>query len=215
MSLWRTRPQTEPTWHTTDLATVAGDPRAMEQLMTTIRPLVVRYCRARLSPRARAWTSADDVAQDVCLAVLKALPTYRDEGRPFLSFVYRVARNKVADAGKAAARNRAEPVAEVPDEFDGGADPEQRALQRELNERTSELLRVLPRRRREILVLRVAVGLTAEETAAVLGTTPGSVRVTQHRALARLRQEVVTANKASAMSPRPVRRPSMSTVPVS
>lgn len=36
-------------------------------------------------------------------------------------------------------------------------------------------------------MLRIAVGLSAEETAQVIGSTPGAVRVTQHRALNRLR----------------------------
>ncbi|NEE31628.1 hypothetical protein G3M53_40070, partial [Streptomyces sp. SID7982] len=40
---------------------------------------------------------------------------------------------------------------------------------------------------RELLVLRVAVGLTAEETGRMLGMSPGAVRVAQHRALSRLR----------------------------
>jgi RNA polymerase sigma-70 factor (ECF subfamily) len=46
---------------------------------------------------------------------------------------------------------------------------------------------VLPAKQREILVLRVVVGLSAEETADAVGATPGQVRVAQHRALARLR----------------------------
>ena len=37
----------------------------------------------------------------------------------------------------------------------------------------------------------MAVGLSAEETAAAVGSTPGAVRVTQHRALNRLRGVVV------------------------
>jgi len=45
----------------------------------------------------------------------------------------------------------------------------------------------LPSNLRELLLLRVAVGLSAEETGRALGMTPGAVRVAQHRALARLR----------------------------
>ena len=52
----------------------------------------------------------------------------------------------------------------------------------------ARLLRVLPDKQREIVVLRVVVGLSAEETAATVGSTPGAVRVAQHRALARLRR---------------------------
>jgi RNA polymerase sigma-70 factor (ECF subfamily) len=40
---------------------------------------------------------------------------------------------------------------------------------------------------RELLVLRVAVGLSAEETGRAMGMSAGAVRVAQHRALARLR----------------------------
>ncbi|MFD7654746.1 sigma factor, partial [Actinosynnema sp. NPDC059797] len=62
---------------------VQGDRRAVEALLALIRPLVVRYCRVKVGCGERS--SADDVAQEVCLAVLKALPTYKDQGRPFLA----------------------------------------------------------------------------------------------------------------------------------
>lgn len=169
-------------------AAVGGDRPSVERLLAWLRPLVVRYCRARVGRQERSFASADDVAQEVCLAVLTALPGYQDQGRPFLAFVYGIAAHKVADAHRAAARNRSDPVAEVPDEPGSEAGPEQRAIQGELSTRMAELLRVLPARQREILVLRVAVGLSAEETADAVGSTPGAVRVIQHRALARLRR---------------------------
>ncbi|HEY1573300.1 MAG TPA: RNA polymerase sigma factor ShbA [Pseudonocardiaceae bacterium] len=168
-------------------AAVAGNRVAVERLLGYVRPLVVRYCRARVGRQERSFASADDVAQEVCLAVLTALSTYRDQGRPFLAFVYGIAAHKVADAHRAAARNRAEPVAEVPDEPELDAGPEQRAMRVEMTSRMAELLQVLPAKQREILVLRVVVGLSAEETADAVGSTPGAVRVAQHRALARLR----------------------------
>src|SRR5687767_10365069 len=169
-------------------AAVDGDRQAIERLLASIRPLVVRYCRARVGRQERSFASADDVAQEVCLAVLTALPSYRDQGRPFLAFVYGIAAHKVADAHRSAARNRSEPVPEVPDAPETEAGPEQRAMQGELSDRMAVLLRVLPEKQREILLLRVVVGLSAEETAEAVGSTPGAVRVAQHRALARLRK---------------------------
>lgn len=169
-------------------AAVGGDRPSVARLLAWVQPLVVRYCRARVGRHDRSYASADDVAQEVCLAVLTALPGYQDQGRPFLAFVYGIAAHKVADAHRAAARDRAEPVAEVPDEPELSAGPEQHALRGELSDRMGALLRVLPAKQREILVLRVAVGLSAEETAAAVGSTPGAVRVIQHRALARLRR---------------------------
>ena len=56
-------------------------------------------------------------------------------------------------------------------------------------------LSLLPIKQREILVLRVVVGLSAEETAAAVGSTPGAVRVAQHRALARLKTEIMAAGR--------------------
>ena len=149
----------------------------MDRLLSQVRPLVVRYCRARVGRQERSFASADDVAQEVCLAVLTALPSYRDQGRPFLAFVYGIAAHKVADAHRAAARNRSEPVADVPDEPDEQAGPEQRAMRGELSGEMAELLKVLPPKQREIVVLRVVVGLSAEETADAVGSTPGAVRV--------------------------------------
>src|SRR5918997_4507994 len=113
-------------------AAVDGEREAVEGVLRWIRPLVVRYCRARVGGQEKTFASADDVAQEVCLAVLTALPSYRDQGRPFLAFVYGIAAHKVADAHRAAGRNRSEPVAEVPDEPETAAGPEQRAVQREL-----------------------------------------------------------------------------------
>ncbi|KAA3432815.1 sigma factor-like helix-turn-helix DNA-binding protein, partial [Mycobacterium tuberculosis] len=59
--------------------------------------------------------------------------------------------------------------------------------------RMNELLEILPAKQREILILRVVVGLSAEETAAAVGSTTGAVRVAQHRALQRLKDEIVAA----------------------
>jgi RNA polymerase sigma-70 factor (ECF subfamily) len=49
------------------------------------------------------------------------------------------------------------------------------------------LMQQLPAQQREILTLRVAVGLSTEETGAALGMSPGAIRVAQHRALGKLR----------------------------
>ena len=174
-------------------AAVAGEPRARERLLAEIHPLVLRYCRARLGRQETLMGSADDVAQEVCLAVVNALPGYTLRGLSFRAFVYGIAAHKVTDAFRAIGRNRAEPVADIPDSplvHDG---PEYHLLQVELTERLGALLHLLTPRQREVLVLRIAVGLSAEETAQVVGSTPGAVRVTQHRALNRLRRKVVTA----------------------
>lgn len=170
---------------------VAGSRDALRELLEIIRPIVVRYCRARVGTAERSGLSADDVAQEVCLAAMMALPRYQDQGRPFLAFVYGIAAHKVADAHRAAGRNRAEPTDVVPERFSTEAGPEQLALNADSSARMNALLQILPEKQREIIILRVVVGLSAADTAEAVGSTAGAVRVAQHRALARLKSEII------------------------
>lgn len=169
----------------------AGHTLALQQLLSQVHPIVVRYCRSRLSSTSRAGTTADDVAQEACMAVLTALPTFRQEGRPFVAFVYGIAAHKVADAHRAAARVRATPVADVPDAPTHDRGPEQQALAGTTSDLIDGLLSHLPETQQEIIRLRVVVGFSADETAAALGMTAGAVRVAQHRGLTKLRSLLI------------------------
>lgn len=168
-----------------------GDAQATHDLLARVHPLAVRYCRTRLTRLpGDARHFVDDLAQEVCIAVLCALPRYRDTGKPFEAFVVAIAQHKVADLQRAAMRgpgSTAVPSDEMPEWPDDSLGPEERALLSSDAEWAKELLANLPEHQRELVLLRVAVGLTAEETGQMLGMSPGAVRVAQHRALSRLR----------------------------
>ena len=165
----------------------AGDVRAVEQLLGHLRPGIVRYCRARLGRTDGSYGSADDVAQEVCMAVVKALPRYVASGTPFGAFVHGITSHKVADALRSSYRDRTSTMDSLPDRPDPSAGPEDAALARERAERARALLDRLPETHRELLLLRVVQGVSAEDAGVALGMTAGAVRVAQHRALARLR----------------------------
>ncbi len=179
---------------------VGGDARARDDLLALIHPLVLKYCRARLGRQESLMGSADDVAQDVCMAVVGALPNYQLKGLSFRAFVYGIAAHKVTDAFRAIGRNRAEPVADLPDGPVTADGPEHRLLAAEMSARLGKLLAHLTPRQREVLVLRLAVGLSAEETAQAVRSTPGAVRVTQHRALGRLRKILLGESGARGLA---------------
>ena len=65
--------------------------------------------------------------------------------------------------------------------------PSAGSLLKHTAQRARALLARLPGHLRELVILRVVTGLSAEETGNVLGMSAGAVRVAQHRALARLR----------------------------
>jgi RNA polymerase sigma-70 factor (ECF subfamily) len=171
------------------LRAARGERTAVAELLARLRPGLVRYCWAHLGSLGRGHVSPDDVAQEVCLAVFEALPRFRDRGLPFAGFVYRIAANKVADSFRAARRAPGTRSLEsVPEQADDRWDPERCAVTADMSRRVLRLLDDLPDTQREIVVLRVAVGLSAEEVGDVLGMTAAAVRMAQSRALSRLRE---------------------------
>lgn len=108
--------------------------------------------------RLGSGDAATEVARRVCRTVGATLAELPCSASDVHAFVHRIAVELVDDVP-------------VPDGLPGMAG----------------MLGVLSPAQREVLVLRVAVGLSAEETAAALDSTPDAVRHTQHHALDRLR----------------------------
>ena len=87
------------------------------------------------------------------------------------------------------------PYETMPDTPVAGGGPEDAVLLGDAGNEVSALLDSLSDKARDIIILRVFEGLPAEEVAQLVGSTPGAVRVAQHRALAKLR--AVVEEKAS------------------
>ncbi|NIL76678.1 RNA polymerase sigma factor ShbA [Rhodococcus sp. B10] len=166
---------------------VAGDKDALGDVIALVRPHLERYCTTR---SGNLDVSADDVVQEVCLALVTAVPTYRDYGKPFMAFVYGIASHKLADAGRKTALRRAYSLELVTDEPSTDDGPEQHALNSELHSDATALMNTLAPRLRKIVLMRVVWGLTAPETGRALGMSAGAVRVAQHRAMNQLRAEM-------------------------
>lgn len=181
---------------------IDGDAAAFDSLMRHIHGPIVRYCRARIGQNGAV--SADDVVQETMFAVAKSLDRYTDRGRPFMAYVYGVASHKVADAHRAGARDLSFPYETLPDTPVSGEGPEEAVLLGDAGNELGGLLDSLSDKARDIIILRVFEGLSAEEVAQLVGSTPGAVRVAQHRALAKLR--AVVEEKASRDHPGETRR---------
>ncbi|MFI5561276.1 sigma-70 family RNA polymerase sigma factor [Amycolatopsis japonica] len=173
-----------------DLAKAAadGEPHGMDDLMAAVAAWARQYTETRLGGHELTYLEPADVAQEICLAVLVAVPGYGVRGGSFLFLLRAIAANKVADVFRKAARSKQVLTGELPERPAGPADePEQRALRTDLGVRLGRLMRMLPVSHREVLGMRVIGELTSNETAAALGTTSSRVRVTKHRAISRLR----------------------------
>lgn len=158
---------------------------------------VYRYVSARLGPVAQ-WISAEDVTQEVLLTYVSYRTTQGeiDEGTE-LKLLFSIAKKKVADTQRRQVRESHDEVrvGTMPEELvartPNGEDSE---LAEDLSEAMARMLDRLSSQHRDVLLLRIASGLSAAETAEVMGISAGSVRVLQHRALHRLRTLVDAAN---------------------
>ena len=74
-------------------AAQAGDARAFGELYERHRQSLYRYCLARSS----SPHEAEDLVSEVFLKAMESLARYRDQGLPFVAFLYRVARNAAID----------------------------------------------------------------------------------------------------------------------
>ena len=160
-----------------------GDRDALGRLVAAVRPAVFRYCRARL------WDleTAEDVTQDVLIAIFRGLPRQDPPVRDLEAFSITVASRHVATAHRKRAAHPANDYDDIPDVADPAPGPERVIALNDDVRALYVLLDQLTTVQREVVLLRIVNGLSAEDTGSVLGMTPGNVRVMQHRALTRLR----------------------------
>jgi RNA polymerase sigma-70 factor (ECF subfamily) len=171
-----------------------GEAGALDEILRRVRPRVLRYALARIGSREEA----EDVTQETCVALAEALPDYRPHGR-FTSFVFGIASHKVLMSQRSRGRRPEVAVAELPEHSAGEAGPAEHAEHEDTLRRLLGRLEALPDRHRDVLLLRVVAGLSAEETAGALGVSAANVRVIQHRALTTLR---TLLEKAAHAQPR-------------
>lgn len=164
----------------------AGDPGAMDELLATLRPAIVRFCQFRLSSYAGGRDAADDAAQETCLAVANVLDHFENKGAPFRAWVYAIAANKVADTQRRFSRSPVL-VDELPEQVEPSPTPEDHVVASAEYGAAMILLETLPARVRHVVLLR-ASGFTAKSVGEVVGMTAGAVDVTHHRAITRLRE---------------------------
>ncbi|GEM_PF-5403441 len=174
-----------------------GDQRAIALLFRTFQPPLLRYLR-HYAPDV-----AEDLAAECWLAVSKVLATFEGDAQDLRAWLFGVARHQVANHYRSRRRRlrlwRAEepigPILLDPADVVVNSFSAQEAVE--------ALARSLPHDQAEVVLLRVVAGLSVGQVATMLGRSPGSVRVTQHRALRRLartwQQKAVTRSIARTM----------------
>lgn len=165
-------------------AASSGDAEALGRLYDTLVEPIYRYIAVRIRRRE----DAEDVTQLVFERIVAALPRYRERGRPFAAWAFRIARNAVVDHQR---RYRpTEPLGAIAEGLIDRLGVEEVALREEAIRELREAIRHLTPDQQEALALRYAAGLSADEAARVMGRQAGTVRGLTFRAIESLRRQL-------------------------
>jgi RNA polymerase sigma-70 factor (ECF subfamily) len=172
----------------TDLArrAAAGDRRAFAALYDRHLDAVYRYAFYRL----RTDAEAEDVSSEVFHRALVAMPRYEPR-RPFLAFLYGIARHVVADRQRDA-RPHASYEDAIAHASDAPGPDETSARLDEARRLRAAIVRLTPLQQ-EIVVLRFLEDRSTRDVAAITGKPESTIRGIQMRALAALR-DLLSAN---------------------
>lgn len=166
-------------------AAVGGDERAFASLWRELQPGLLRYLRV-VAPG-----SAEDLASETWLDVVRSLAHFRGNERSFRSWTFTIARHQATDHRRRAVRRPVEPVpAERLPERVAADDPAAAAMEHIATHRALALIAELPRDQAEVVALRVVAGLEVGDVARIVGKRPGAVRVLAHRGLRRLAERL-------------------------
>lgn len=173
-------PSPEPDEAALIIAARQGSREAFGFLYERHRATITRYVAARI----RDASDAEDLTEAIFESAWRAMGRYREQGVPFLAWLYRLAHNRVVDHYRAL-RPTVTLIPEVHESIEDTGTP------LELNIDSADLLNALHALtddQRDVIVLRFVQGMSGREVAQAMDKREDAVRALQFRALATLRR---------------------------
>jgi RNA polymerase sigma-70 factor (ECF subfamily) len=160
------------------VAAARKEPHAFLPLYDRYFARVLGYVRLRI----RDEPTCEDITSTVFTTALGQLRRFRGDG-PFAGWLFQIARNAVRDTQR---NPRALLLAD--DLTSCEPDLEDRFLAHEQAARLRRVIGGLTPEQQHLIGLRYGAGLTFDEIGAIVGVTPGAMRVRMHRTLEQLRR---------------------------
>ncbi len=155
-----------------------GDAEAFAELYREHVQAIFRYVVQRVTDHQLA----EDLTGDVFTKALQGLDRYQDRGKPFIAWLYRIARARVIDHYRKHDRRPTESDIDVePLSVDTNMDAEMvqshaaRVLRMAISELTED--------QQQVIMLRFIEGYRIDAIAEVMGKQPNAIKALQHRAL--------------------------------
>jgi RNA polymerase sigma-70 factor (ECF subfamily) len=174
----------EDDWGELMRAANMGDTAAYNRLLRSLAPVLRAVARRALARAGLAAEEAEDIVQEVLLAVHLKRHTW-DSTAPLGPWVRAIARNKLVDAMRRRGRRIVVPIDDVAETLASDA-----AEPMPVPPRLDGHLQSLPDRQRDVVRAISLDGASIRETATKLNISEGAVRVALHRGLATLSQRL-------------------------
>ena len=157
-----------------------GSREAFGILYERHRATIARYVAARI----RDTADSEDLTEAIFESAWRVMARYREQGVPFLAWLYRLAHNRVVDHYRAL-RPTLTLIPEVHESIEDTGPP------LDLNIDSADLLKALHTLtddQRNVIVLRFVQGMSGREVAQAMDKREDAIRALQFRALATLRR---------------------------
>jgi RNA polymerase sigma-70 factor (ECF subfamily) len=176
-----------------------SDPARFADVYENYFELVYAY----VARRVRNRDEAEDLTAEVFRKALASLPRFKWRGAPFAAWLFRIARNMIADRAKRLGRETAVGNSQTSlsvglaprrqrSELSSRA-PRSQQIELEDSERRALLFRLvdeLAEDQRRVLVMRFAEEKSIRDIAEAIGRSAGAVKQLQFRALENLRKRI-------------------------
>jgi RNA polymerase sigma-70 factor (ECF subfamily) len=131
---------------------------------------------------------AEDLTARTFFQALDKIEGYEDQGKPFSAWLYRIARNLVANWHRDQKRHTNVSLEKIMFKVQDGDAPDQVAEREEENGRLWAFIRRLPPDRQTLLILKFVDGMKNAEIGKILGRSEGAIKTLYYRTLVSLRR---------------------------
>jgi RNA polymerase sigma-70 factor (ECF subfamily) len=160
------------------IAAQRGDADAFAALYRENVQTIYRYVAHRVNDHRLA----EDLTGDVFIRALESMSSYRDQGKPFIAWLYRIAHARVIDHYRRVSRRPGE--SDIEDEsLAVEADMDAAMLRRQAARVLRAAIAELTDDQQQVVILRFIEGYRIETVAEMMGKQPNAVKALQFRAL--------------------------------
>lgn len=159
-----------------------GEVEAFGLIYDRFLPQIYRFIFLKVSSK----TEAEDLSQQVFMKAWQAIYRFESEGAPFVSWLYKIARNLVIDFYRT---NKSEfQLEENILVGDLKIDVEDKVFLKQSQAKLTKSLKELTNEQQDVIILRFVEDLSYSEISKIMKKKQPALRILQHRAIGKLKK---------------------------